>query len=153
MNSNFSLVIRTILITALLVVVWANLPLAACQTVAPGDLQPPKTTVKGEISEAAIAEGWIRLFDGDTLLGFKSESDVDWKVVDGAIVATSGRVGLLRTTSQFSDFHLSLSFRADSQTNSGVFVRTSPKPKKVKSDCFEINIAPADNPFPTAVTV
>jgi len=70
-------------------------------------------------------------------------------VVDGAITATSGRVGLLRTTSQFSDFHLSLAFRADRKTNSGVFVRTSPKPKKVTADCFEVNIAPADNPFPT----
>ncbi len=149
MNSNFSLVIRTILITALSVIVGANLPPVACQTVSPADLEPPKITDAGELSEASIAAGWISLFDGESLFGFRSESEVDWKVADGAIMATTGSVGLLRTTSQFSDFHLSLAFRADQKTNSGVFVRTSPKPKKVNADCFEVNIAPADNPFPT----
>lgn len=149
MNSNFSLVIRTILITVLSVVLWANLPPVASQTVPSAAMQPPSTTPEGELSEASVSAGWISLFDGESLFGFKSESEVDWKVVDGAITATSGRVGLLRTTSQFSDFHLSLAFRADRKTNSGVFVRTSPKPKKVTADCFEVNIAPADNPFPT----
>lgn len=149
MNSSFSLVTRTILITVLSAVVFAHLPLAACQTVPLTDLQPPKVSATGDLSKASVAAGWISLFDGESLFGFKSESDVDWKVEDGAIVATAGRAGLLRTTSQFSDFHLSLAFRADQKTNSGVFVRTSPKPKKVTADCFEVNIAPADNPFPT----
>ena len=149
MNSNFSLAIRTIVIIVLAFVIWANLPTVACQAVPPTDLQPPKTTVEGGLSEASVAAGWISLFDGESLFGFKSESEVDWKVVDGAIVATAGRVGLLRTTSQFSDFHLTLAFRAAPNTNSGVFVRTSPKPKKVTTDCFEVNIAPPSNPFPT----
>lgn len=149
MKSIFSLVKCTIPVTVLPVVFFANLPPVACQTVPSADLQLPEATVKGDLSEASIAAGWISLFDGESLFGFKSESEVDWKVVDGTIVATAGRVGLLRTTSQFSDFHLSLEFRADRKTNSGVFVRTSPKPKKVTADCFEVNIAPADNPFPT----
>jgi len=149
MNASFSLVMRTIPITVLSVAVWANLPPVACQTVTQADIQPPQSTADGKLSDASIAAGWISLFDGESLFGFKSESEVDWKVVDGAITATAGRVGLLRTTSQFSDFHLSLAFRADPNTNSGVFVRTSPKPKKVKKDCFEVNIAPPDNPFPT----
>ena len=39
------------------------------------------------------------------------------------------------------------------ETNSGVFLRTSPKPRDVAGDCYEFNIAPADNPFPTGSLV
>ncbi len=145
MNSIFSLVIRTTLITAL----GFSSSIVFSQSASPAVLRPPKTTTAGELSEGSIAAGWISLFDGESLFGFKTESEVDWTVAGGAITATAGRVGLLRTTSQFSDFHLALKFRASRKTNSGVFVRTSPKPKKVSSDCFEINIAPPENPFPT----
>ncbi len=145
MISIFSLATPTTLITVL----WIASTVVFAQSAAPAVPQPPETTATGELSEESIAEGWVGLFDGKSLFGFKSESEVDWKVAGGAITATSGQVGLLRTTSQFSDFHLSLEFRVDSRTNSGVFVRTSPRPKKVTSDCFEINIAPKDNPFPT----
>ncbi|MFH1921514.1 MAG: DUF1080 domain-containing protein, partial [Planctomycetota bacterium] len=41
-------------------------------------------------------------------------------------------------------------FRSAPGTNSGVFLRTSPKPTDVTSKCYELNIADAaDNPFPT----
>jgi len=96
-----------------------------------------------------IATGWLSLFDGKSLYGWKSESQVDWQVVDGEIRATGGLVGLLRTTSQFADFRLRLEFRSEAATNSGVFLRTSPKPTKPESDCYEFNIAPSNNPFPT----
>lgn len=100
-----------------------------------------------------ITAGWLSLFDGESLYGWKSESQVDWQVVDGEIRATGGLVGLLRTTSQFGDYRLRLEFRSEPTTNSGVFLRTSPKPSKPDSDCYEFNIAPADNPFPTGSLV
>jgi len=96
-----------------------------------------------------VAAGWLSLFDGKTLYGWKSESAVDWQVVDGEIRASGGLVGLLRTTSQFGDYQLRLEFRAEPETNSGVFLRTSPQPRDPASDCYELNIAPPDNPFPT----
>ena len=127
----------------------SNAPLTAWQTAAKTDGLPPETSGEGELSNDSVAAGWISLFDGESLFGFKSEAEVEWKVADGAITAAAGRVGLLRTTSQFSNFVLSLNYRASPGANSGVFIRTNPKPKKVKSDCFEVNIAPMDNPFPT----
>ena len=100
-----------------------------------------------------IEEGWLALFDGNSLYGWKAESKADWQVSDREIRVTSGEMGLLRTTSQFDDFELSLEFKAGPKTNSGIFVRTSPKPKDPADDCLEINIAPADNPFPTGSLV
>jgi hypothetical protein len=68
-----------------------------------------------------INDGWISLFDGETLFGWNRMGDVDWQVVDGAIVAERGSGGTLFTTSQFGAFELSL--RVASATNGGVLVR------------------------------
>ena len=105
------------------------------------------------LTAKSIEAGWISLFDGETLFGWKSQSDANWSVSDGVIKADSGKSGLLRTTSQFSDYELRLEFKATTETNSGVFLRSSPKPKSAKTACYEVNIAPADNPFPTGSVV
>ena len=111
------------------------------------------TAVAAELSEEALNEGWISLFDGETLFGWKAASKADWQVVDGeirvGIRGDAGEPGLLCTTTQFADYVLRMDFRAAAGTNSGVFLRTSPRPKNPKSDCYELNIAPPDNPFPT----
>lgn len=120
----------------------------AVQTVGQDTLSTNPATTPGLTAEEAAA-GWLSLFDGESLYGWKSESQVDWQVVDGEIRATGGLVGLLRTTSQFGDFRLRLEFRSEASSNSGVFLRTSPKPSKPEADCYEFNIAPPDNPFPT----
>ena len=120
----------------------------AVQTAGQDTLSSQPSLTPGLTSED-IDAGWLSLFDGKSLYGWKSESQVDWQVVDGEIRATGGLVGLLRTTSQFGDFRLRLEFRSEATTNSGVFLRTSPKPSKPEADCYEFNIAPPDNPFPT----
>ncbi len=105
------------------------------------------------LSESAQFLGWLQLFDGKTLYGWKPVAETDWHVENGAIVATQGSKGLLRTTSQFDDFQLCFEFRCDDKANSGVFLRTSPKPRDPTHDCYEFNIAPAINPFPTGSLV
>lgn len=105
------------------------------------------------LSADQIADGWISLFDGKTLYGWKAESSAEWEVTDGEIRVSGGEQGLLRSTSQFDDFELRLEFKAEAKTNSGIFVRTSPKPKDPADDCLEINIAPPENPFPTGSLV
>ena len=105
------------------------------------------------LSEEEVAEGWIALYDDSTKFGWKPEAKVNWKFENGVISADEGEVGLLRTTSQFDNFILRLEYRAEKSTNSGVFIRTSPKPMNPEGDCYEINIAPADNPFPTGSLV
>ncbi|MHB8736866.1 MAG: 3-keto-disaccharide hydrolase, partial [Terriglobales bacterium] len=96
-----------------------------------------------------LAEGWILLFDGVTDFGWKAATEANWKVADGVISVSEGEPGLLATTSEFGDYQLRLDFRAAKQTNSGIFLRTPPVPNDPASDCYELNIAADDNPFPT----
>lgn len=102
------------------------------------------------LSPEEVADGWILLFDGETLFGWRPATKVDWKVVDGAITATEGENSLLCTTSQFGDYQLKVDFRSAPGANSGVFLRTPPDLSDVKTRCYELNIAdPETNPFPT----
>jgi hypothetical protein len=102
------------------------------------------------LSPEELADGWILLFDGKTLFGWRPDSKADWQVADGAITVSQGEPGLLLTTSQFGNYELKVDFRTPPGTNSGVFLRTSPKPADVTTRCYELNIADAGkNPFPT----
>ena len=105
------------------------------------------------LSSQDLNDGWIRLFDGGSLFGWHAESDANWAIEDGAITVSEGTQGLLRTTSEFTDFKLRLEFKADQATNSGIFLRTAGQPTDPTKDCYEFNIAPADNPFPTGSLV
>ncbi len=102
------------------------------------------------LSPEELADGWLLLFDGETTFGWRPSSEVDWKVADGTITATQGEEGLLYTTGQFGNYVLKVDFRSAPGTNSGVFLRTSPKPADVTSKCYELNIADSgSNDFPT----
>ena len=91
-----------------------------------------------------VLDGWIGLFDGKTTFGWTAKNPQYWKVdpSTGELQTyRQGKAELLRTTAQFDDFELILEFKASKQTNSGVFIRTNPKPKNAARDCYEINIA------------
>lgn len=107
---------------------------------------PPKP-----LSAAELQGGWISLFDGQTLFGWKAHSKADWQVKDGAILVTGGERGLLCTTVSFDSYVLHCDFRAAKNTNSGLFLRTAPVVgmNDITTKCYELNIAPPDNPFPT----
>ncbi len=102
------------------------------------------------LSQQELADGWVLLFDGESLYGWEPASKADWKVADGVISVGSGQKGLLCTTSDFADYVLKVDFRAPAATNSGVFLRTATTPTNPADDCYELNIAaPAVSPFPT----
>ena len=107
----------------------------------------------GILTKAEVDEGWIALFDGETFFGWRPQGDANFKIENNAIVVDGGKQCLLCTTTQFSDYVFKVEFQCDVETNSGIFLRTSPKPRDVKKDCFELNIAPPDNPFPTGSLV
>lgn len=102
-----------------------------------------------------IADGWISLFDGESLYGWKNEGDADFHVRDGVILATRGSEPcLLRTTSQFDNYKLRVQFLSDEGTNSGVFLHSPPRPTRPDVDCYELNIADVGtSPFPTGSLV
>jgi hypothetical protein len=130
------------------------------KTIAPqADAQPkeqpldPSVNVDGLMSMRLPPEdlsvGWIRLFDGQSLMGWQNATHANWKIEDGALVATEGETGLLFTNVRFSDFELTLEYQGTETTNSGVFLRTPVTPTDPAKDCLELNIAPPNNPFPT----
>lgn len=101
------------------------------------------------LPQTLLDEGWIQLFDGETLFGWEPTGAAKWEIVDGTIHTAGETGGFLMTTSEFADYELCFEFNAPVTTNSGVFLRTPFDPADPKRDCYELNIAPADNPFPT----
>ena len=98
-------------------------------------------------------EGWMLLFYGSSLDDWTVAGDAEWRVEDGAIVADSGGRGLLLTVDEYDNFELLVDFRADPGTNSGIFLRTLRSPADMQKDCYELNIAPPENAFPTGSLV
>ncbi|QDT42448.1 hypothetical protein Pan241w_25320 [Gimesia alba] len=121
----------------------------------------PKTTAEpaGEIipetglTDEEIAAGWIALFDGHSLFGWKANNDVNWHVEQGVIKADSGKPGLLLTTSPFADYELKFDFRLTPETNSGLFLRTFFDPKDPGKDCYELNLCDQKTEYPTGSLV
>lgn len=110
-------------------------------------------TASTALSAQELADGWLLLFDGETLFGWEPASKANWRAEQGVLSASEGEEGLLCTTSDFGDYVLALEFRAAPGGNSGVFVRTPPTPDDVAESAYEVNIAPSDNPFPTGSLV
>ncbi len=105
------------------------------------------------LSRDLIDDGWIELFDGETLFGWQTVGDAEWNVEDGTVSAAGDKPGWLMTTSEWGDFDLHVEFKAPAATNSGVFLRSALEPKDPTKDCYELNIAPQDNPYPTGTLV
>jgi hypothetical protein len=103
-----------------------------------------------------LLAGWIDLFNGVTLTGWTRQSNADWSGSGGRITVGKGDPGLLTTNMEFGDYHLRVDFRTlEKDVNSGVFLHTVDAPGKddVAKRCYEINIAPDSNPFPTGSIV
>lgn len=83
--------------------------------------------------------GWTTLFDGKSLDNFKPVGDADWKIEDGAAVATKG-TGYLVTKTSYTDFQIKAEFWADEEANSGIFIRCANPEKITATDCYEVNI-------------
>ena len=115
----------------------------------------PRADELNQLTPQELADGWVLLFDGQTMFGWESTNKkINWKVADGIISATKGDKGFLQTTSQFGDYVLKVDFRYPAETNSGVYMRMKELPPKPDVDCYELNIA--DQPthdFPTGSLV
>ncbi|HYR36219.1 MAG TPA: DUF1080 domain-containing protein [Burkholderiales bacterium] len=84
---------------------------------------------------------WQTLVDGEKgLENFNAIGDANWHAEGGAIVADQGKAGFLVTKNAYGDFELRAEFYAETDTNSGIFIRCA-NPLKIGSDtCYEVNI-------------
>ncbi len=76
-----------------------------------------------QVTPREAAQGWISLFDGETLFGWNQIGDAHWKVSDGKIVCDGGSGGWIASSSQFADFELVVRLKVDAGTSSGVMAR------------------------------
>src|SRR5204863_10224043 len=85
--------------------------------------------------------GWETLVDGEKgMENFNAIGDANWHPEGGAIVADKGKAGFLVTKKSYGDFELRAEFYADTDTNSGIFIRCA-NPQKIGGDsCYEVNI-------------
>ncbi|MFN3649853.1 MAG: DUF1080 domain-containing protein [Armatimonadota bacterium] len=86
------------------------------------------SAAENRLSPQERAEGWILLFDGETLNGWTTSSRQPSRtpVEDGALNPHRCGGYMLIHEQQWSDFILALDFKLSKGCNSGVFLRTFP---------------------------
>lgn len=78
------------------------------------------------LTQAEIKDGWILLFDGESMFGLSQEGALTWRASDGVLLADGSGSGYIRTTSAFSDFVLKMDVRiSSSATAAALYVRTA----------------------------
>ncbi|GAB4160010.1 MAG: DUF1080 domain-containing protein [Planctomycetaceae bacterium] len=97
--------------------------------------------------------GWIKLFDDHTLFGWKANSDANWRVENGTLIADGGTAGLLVTDVPFANYELRCEYRLAKGGNSGIFLRSLFDPKDAARDCYELNMCDSHPTHPTGSLV
>ena len=88
---------------------------------------------------AAQGNGWITLFDGETLSNWDLIGTANWRLEGGAAVADSGN-GFLVSKNDYGDFQLRVEFWIEAKTNSGVFIRCTDPNVVNGKNAYEVNI-------------
>ncbi len=80
---------------------------------------------------AGAAEGWISMFDGRTLNGWRSNEETSnvFAVVDGALRVSGGRAHLFYVgpdgTASFTNFEFRCEVKTEPGANSGIYIHTA----------------------------
>jgi hypothetical protein len=74
-------------------------------------------------ANALPQSGWVSLFNGRDLTGWKNNGAEKWVVEQGTILceSTANKYGYLTTEKSYRDFNLRLKFKGEAAGNSGVF--------------------------------
>lgn len=98
------------------------------------------TAEQNSLTEQEIAEGWLLLFDGQSLFGWQQNDQCKCKLADGALTCQQGGPSL-STTTAWADFVLRLQFRAQGACNGSLLLRYRPAADAAAAQCCEIAIA------------
>jgi hypothetical protein len=90
-------------------------------------------------SHGSSPGGWISLLDGTSLSNWNQVGDANWRVARGEVIADKGN-GFLVTKTAYGDFELRAEFYAESDTNSGIYIRCQDPQKLGTASCYEVNI-------------
>jgi 3-keto-disaccharide hydrolase len=77
----------------------------------------------GVVAQTQPDTGWIPLFNGKDLTGWKNNGEEKWIAEQGTILceSTANKYGYLATEKTYRDFDLRLKFKGEASGNSGVF--------------------------------
>jgi len=83
------------------------------------------TDINLPLSQEELADGWIALYDGETLYGWDRLGESEWRVEDGVIKVDSGAGGMLATSVRFQDVQVIMELGLRRETSAGVVMRAS----------------------------
>ena len=85
--------------------------------------------------------GWATLIDGDKGLdNWDRVGDANWRAEGGLIVADKGKGGFLLSKGSYKDFVIRAEFWAETDTNSGIFMRATDRTTITADNSYEVNI-------------
>ncbi|MCS7305333.1 MAG: DUF1080 domain-containing protein [Thermoguttaceae bacterium] len=128
---------RRFYVGRLALAVWGGLVVVSC--VQGGE----SSSEVNRLTPEEVAEGWLLLWDGQTLFGWRAEPEGAWQVADDlpqanlqanpsqsakAAKPPGGQLARLISTSQWADFILRLDFRVDPGSQASVVLRTDAQP-------------------------
>ena len=91
-----------------------------------------------------VSKGWITLIDGEKgLENWNRLGGANWRAEGGAIVAdasTTKGSSFLVTKNSYRDFEIRAEFWAESNTNSGIYMRCADPSKITATNAYEVNI-------------
>jgi hypothetical protein len=83
--------------------------------------------------------GWKTIFDGKSLDQWRIIGTANWRLEDGMAVADKGN-GFLISKEMYGDFELKAEFWADSEVNSGIYIRCTDPNSVTTKTAYEVNI-------------
>ena len=97
------------------------------------------TFFSGNSALAQNADGFVDLIDGVSLNGWNIIGSANWLIGNG-IVEGNKPNGFLVSTKTYKNFVIKAEFWAESNTNSGIFIRCQDPQKISQYTCYEINV-------------
>ncbi len=84
---------------------------------------------------------WVTLIDGGKgLENWNRLGDANWRSEGGTIMADQGKASYLVSKNSYKDFVIYAEFWAETDTNSGIFIRASDPNKIAAENSYEVNI-------------
>ena len=93
----------------------------------------------GSVANAQSSDGFTDLIDGVSLSGWNIIGSANW-VIGNGIVEGNKPSGFLVSTKSYKNFVIKAEFYAESNTNSGIFIRCQDPNKVSQYTCYEVNI-------------
>jgi hypothetical protein len=104
----------------------------------------PDPSAAQSLTPKEIAEGWIQLFDGQTVMGWSAPDGSTWKVKKGALAPDGEKKATLMTTAAFQEFELYLEYRVERGGKAAVSWSCRPKAPEGERDSHDLDFEPGE---------